>query len=107
MSVASLPLHDASLLEACLNWSAGELRIRLIGGPSLPGEQALVFRGIVFFSAEAEAPWGTSGSILEVVQPAPGEWVLQMQSGDTIRVRAASVELEAVVVADPEGPFYT
>jgi hypothetical protein len=104
MSVASLPLHDASLLEACLNWSARELRIRLMGGPSLPGERQLVFRGVLFCSAELEAPWGPSGSVLEVLTPGPGEWVLQMQSGDTIRVRAASVALEAIVVADPQGP---
>jgi hypothetical protein len=107
MPVASLPLHDASLIEACLNWGAGELRIRLIGGPSLPGERVLLFRGVLFCSAEAEAPWGQSGSILEVTQPRPGEWVLQMQSGDAIRVRAASAELEGVAVANPPGSSRT
>lgn len=91
-------LHDATLLSVELNWGSGEAAIRIrTGDHALPDRTILASftRSVV---CARTMPWGASDSINQVRGPMPGGdqasvVEVELQSGDVIRIEAASFEL--------------
>jgi hypothetical protein len=92
-------LHDTILERIEMDWEAAiaTLHIGLFGDPP-PPTLALVFRGLREVQVPRYEPWGPSVFVNET------EYVggtdehdltlrLEMQSGDAIRLRAASLEI--------------
>lgn len=92
MSFESLPLHDALLEKIVFDWPKAKVKVSL---------SAFVTKGLIavpyilsFESVTAlECPrcneWGPSNSILDA-KSSGNEFTLQMQSGDVIKIKAAS-----------------
>lgn len=89
-------LHDAVLKEISYEWSTGRCEITLTLCSS-PASSALIrIEGVLQLVVPREEPWGPSESVnratlLEEVSPSTLE--IQMQSGDTILVRATSTPI--------------
>lgn len=88
------PMHDWTLLSIHIDWAAAEATLIVLDRTST--ERRVVARGLRFFQLERDEPWGSSSSINEMSQRAgeaeqPLALSLQMQSGDWIRLGAASI----------------
>src|SRR5689334_9678377 len=88
--MTNVNLHDATLLDVSLAWESGECRMRFRGGPHHPGDIVLLFSELRELVLPREASWGPSVSVLKLTEPTPGTWLLHMQSGDTICIKAQS-----------------
>jgi hypothetical protein len=91
----ALPLHDAVLKELRLDWSAGICVAELVAftdGLQKPARAAkLIWKKTQEVIAPHRAPWGGSVHINHAREE-DGWFVLEMQSGDVIRVAAESFE---------------
>ena len=81
-------LHDATLESVSLNWQSAEAEVNL----SLVGtiRATLVFHGVESVILPRLQPWGPSVSVNSASTLASGEYELEMQSGDSLRFKAAS-----------------
>ena len=91
-------LHDAVLEGIEINWESAtaSLRLGLVGDPS--PKLALVFGGIREVHVPRDQPWGPSVFVNTLERTDGGDtgglsMRLEMQSGDEIRLRAASLEI--------------
>ena len=87
-------LHDWLLLSLTLEWASGELVIALRDVASQP--RMLVAKEAQLLVAPRVQPWGESDSILAHQIQRDGKAVtlqLEMQSGDTLTIKARSVAL--------------
>lgn len=87
-------LHDATLEAVELQWSSGEVVLRIRMQPL----RVIVASGVRRLGCDREIPWDMSASINAVRGPvatSDGEAVLEieMQSGDLIRIEAATFNL--------------
>ena len=83
-----------------VEWSTGVCVMHLRGvGPGGGIPIRIQWRGLRELQVTGEAPWGPSASVLEAVWGPDGADELRMQSGDTIRVRAAGRDVEVGVEA--------
>lgn len=91
-------LHDATLLSLSFDWSKKELRC-LVRPVSLSSQEiCIVFGDVELVKIPASHPWGMSSSINSSIQRKVASGVainIEMQSGDTIEVVAASVGIDA------------
>lgn len=92
---ATLPLHDATLTEFRLDWSqhvcvASVLAFVQAGQPALPRQ--VVWHGVTEASVPHRAPWGESVFINTVRVEAGSVFVVEMQSGEEIRIVAERFE---------------
>ncbi|HET8656195.1 MAG TPA: hypothetical protein VFL93_11815 [Longimicrobiaceae bacterium] len=91
---ARLPLHDALLDRIIIDWRAHtcviEVRAFLARGEWAQTAE-LHFRGVSDVRVPHRAPWGESVSINSVGAESD-DYVLEVQSGDEIRIRADAVE---------------
>lgn len=91
-----LPLHDAILHSVHVDWAVATC-VFVISAFVEPKKEAqpreLVFRGLESLSLPHQEPWGPSVFINRALQPSPGVFQLQMQSGDLVEVMATEVEL--------------
>jgi hypothetical protein len=96
-------LHDATLVDLCLDWRAGTLTINLRVGSPRAGTVRLAGHGVSRLECPRGAPWGTSASVNEVRGPLPSaegqRLEIEVQSGDTIVVHAGSFELSEIMGA--------
>jgi hypothetical protein len=84
-----LPLHDATLLTVTVSCHEGSCSIEVEPvGPAAPAH--LRFVGVTEVYVPREQPWGPSVSINVLRQAAGGEYELELQSGDVVRVKASS-----------------
>ena len=86
MVFGELPLHDAVLTDIHVNWGAS--RCTFLVNPVGLGGRALVFEGLTYLEAPKQEPWGPSRSINALQETKPGEFEIEFQSGDVLRVRA-------------------
>jgi hypothetical protein len=89
---ASLPLHDALLQSITLLWEQKICRFHLDafaeqGKAAYP--HVLEFHGVELVSVPLTDSWGPSSSINSTSQSA-GRFLIEMQSGDTIEIRAGA-----------------
>ena len=86
-SIEALPLHDALVKSAALEWTSGELRVVL--GPIGPDELVVLsFREVSNIEIPRTQPWGRSASINAARTVSPATYELELQSGDVWRVNA-------------------
>jgi hypothetical protein len=98
--LATIKLHDMSLLRISLEWKAGLCTLE-IDGPVVPDALGARLRwsGVTAIEIPRKFPWGPSISILEARGPLDGRYEIIVQSGDTIVVRATGCELEILRAA--------
>jgi hypothetical protein len=86
MTFRAIPIHDAVLAEIHISWEADrcDLRVHPVGLPA----HWLVFEGFTNLEFPKKNPWGPSCSINTLREPQPGEFEIELQSGDVLRVRA-------------------
>jgi hypothetical protein len=84
-----LPLHDATLHTICIDWRTGVCMLALETGS---GPRDLIFEGFVSIAIPRAHPWGPSVSIMGVSER-DGGYEIEMQSGDVLRIGAASWRL--------------
>jgi hypothetical protein len=85
MTFDALPLHDATLSAICINWHAARCEIQLLPVGRLP--LVLVFEGFTNIELQRRETWGPSSSV-NSVKERDGQFEIELQSGDTIRVAA-------------------
>ncbi|WP_031569669.1 hypothetical protein [Rheinheimera texasensis] len=92
MSFDKLPLHDAVLKTIVVDWSSAEI-ILSVSAFVIKGEAAvhylLSFSSVTMFECSRFNEWGASNSILDA-KASGTEFTIQMQSGDVIKIKAAS-----------------
>jgi hypothetical protein len=92
---SSLPLHDAVLKDLTVDWAARTcvaVVSAFVDGLKSPAqERRIVWRRIEEVVIPRRAPWGDSAHI-NSAREEDGRFVIEMQSGDVIRIAAESVE---------------
>lgn len=96
---AGFELHDATLEEISFDWTQGTAYMRIKSGSR--GALVLVATGVHSLEVSRHQPWGESVSINEVRGPEPRsnglhQIEIEMQSGDTITVRANAFEIQPI-----------
>ena len=91
-NIENLPLHDATLDSAALDWRSGELRI-VLNASAEESPAVLSFQQTTKFHAAREQPWGRSVSINEARTLPDGVVEIELQSGDIWSIHAASWSL--------------
>jgi hypothetical protein len=91
-------MHDWTLLSVLFEWKAGQATLSL---RSHEGDRVLVAHSVVDFHVSQFKEWGPSVSVNEVKGPFTTDQGLQsieieMQSGDIIKIIAASFEMPKV-----------
>ena len=84
--------HDATLLDAQLDWATGGTKLRLRLCARDPTVATLRFDGVSDFSWPRRFPWGKSNSVNDVRCPIDGSIEIEMQSGDVIRILASEYD---------------
>jgi hypothetical protein len=93
--LAAVRLHDMSLVRIAVEWKAG-LCIADIDGPVIRDVMGAQLRwiGVTEVEIPRRFPWGRSISVNKACGPVDGRYEIEMQTGDTIVVRATSCEIE-------------
>ena len=91
---ATLPLHDAVLHALHVNW-ADRTCIADVAAFIVPRKDAepkkIVWRGVTAISVPHEDPWGPS-TCVNAVRQEQNCYIIQMQSGEEIRITEESLE---------------
>jgi len=92
---SSLPLHDAILHELRLDWSRRVCVVDVsafvqAGQPAIARQ--IIWRGVSEVSIPHRSPWGESKFVNSARFDASGIYILEMQSGDEIRIFAERFE---------------
>jgi hypothetical protein len=90
-------LHDA-ILESCeLQWSSGELILRIRTGDATHPRCTIVASAVHRLACDRQLPWGFSISINRMIGPViehdASVLEIEMQSGDVIRIEASTFDL--------------
>lgn len=91
----SLPLHDATLREVRFAWAEGLCTLHV--QTSCHGAQELVFSGVTELHLPRQQPWGPSVSINAARECGSNKFEVELQSGDVLRLQAASWKVFAEV----------
>ena len=96
LSFDKLSLHDALLCRIEIDWENAWVILDLqafvdISEPASPHH--LLFRGVADFRCTRTNEWGPSSAILDVSM-VNGEYKIQMQSGDSILIKASGYEFK-------------
>ena len=86
-----MDLHDALLLGFRLGWDDGTCIVDL--RHATLGSCCLTFSAVSHLVFPRRRDWGPSSSIHAFSQAGNGQYEIEMQSGDVIRVEAADVAL--------------
>ena len=88
MTLAIHQMHDATLVTIRFDWAARTCALEFAGAPSLLEPFAVELSNVSELVVPAIDAWGSSVSVLEVLDHGAGRYDFAMQSGDTIRVVA-------------------
>jgi hypothetical protein len=89
---SAISLHDAVLSDLRLDWKQGECFVRV---SRVAGEdETLIFSGVRELNAPRQNPWGPSESINQFREIGEGQFEIEMQSGDVLKIVASSWQLE-------------
>jgi hypothetical protein len=86
-------LHDATLVGIDFAWQSGECTVT-IGGHS--AQWALTFFAVARLCLPRKQRWGPSQSINGMIETSKGRFEIAMQSGDVLRIHAASVSVASL-----------
>jgi len=92
---SNLPLHDALLRNIDIHWLTSTVVLYLFvffdsNLSAVPSE--LIFHSVTELSFSHNLPWGESSSINKIFEES-GIYFIQMQSGDTLKIKCKSFEL--------------
>lgn len=89
-------LHDATLVSVEFEWASGSCVAAFAGSPFGPkGSFRLRWKNVTELHIPRLQGWGPSVSVLSASESSPGNFELQLQSGDLITLRADGVALES------------
>ncbi len=84
-------LHDATLLAVNMDWATSEVKLLVLLVSGIPA--TLTFEGVTSSVVPKAQPWGPSNSINGAKTLSAGEYAVEMQSGDVLHFKAASLSL--------------
>jgi hypothetical protein len=87
-------LHDATLVAVHLVWADGTC-IMTVRHSQL-SDCTLTFTGVSNLALPHTHPWGPSQSINSASQRNKGQYEIEMQSGDLIKIDASNVKLTSI-----------
>lgn len=92
--IEDFDLHDATLVTVHLVWADGTciMTIRHSQSPDC----TLAFTGVSNLTLPRTQPWGPSQSINSASQRNKGQYEIEMQSGDLIKIDASDVKLTSI-----------
>jgi hypothetical protein len=90
MSLSIQKMHDATLLAIHFDWMSRTCTFDFAGAPTLLEPFAISFFDVTELVVPAKQEWGSSNSVLEVLDQGTGCHDFIMQSGDIIRVVASN-----------------
>ncbi|MBC5765867.1 hypothetical protein [Ramlibacter albus] len=88
MTLAVLPLSDAYLVDVLFDW--GNSRATFTFHPDELELHVLIFEGVSELHVPCQRPWGPSAQLVAANQQGTNLFEIELQSGDTIRIAAAS-----------------
>jgi hypothetical protein len=88
-------LHDATLLAVRVNWAARTCIVEIDHWTL--GICVLTFSAMSHLTLPRKQSWGSSVSINSFSMPSGGQYEMEMQSGDLIRIEAAEMTLATSV----------
>jgi hypothetical protein len=90
VSLHTLPLREAVLLDVTFHWQSG--RCTCSFQPDELEQHVLIFSGVRELHVPCQQPWGPSSLLNSVREKGEGLYELELQSGDVIRIAAAQWE---------------
>ena len=87
--IEDVDLHDATLITLCVSWEDGTCVVEIEHGAL--GSCVLTFAAVSHLSLPRKQTWGRSVSISSFSAPNSGQYEIEMQSGDLIRIEAADM----------------
>jgi hypothetical protein len=87
--IDGVELHDATLIAMRLSWDDGTC-VADIGHGTL-GRCVLTFSAVSHLTLPRKQDWGRSVSINSFSAPTSGQYEIEMQSGDLIKIEATGV----------------
>jgi hypothetical protein len=87
--IESVDLHDATLIAMRLKWEDGTCIAEISHGTL--GRCVLTFSAVSHLTLPRKQDWGRSVSINSFSVPNSGQYEIEMQSGDLIKIEAAGV----------------
>ena len=97
-------LHDGTLHEVRFDWRERVCRILVSAfiDPSRDAERrVLVFSGVTSLRVPRNDPWGRSSFINRTYFGPDGEYLIEVQSGDVIEIRATRADFAAADAGPP------
>jgi hypothetical protein len=88
-------LHDATLVAVRVIWADGTCIVEVDHGTL--GICVLTFSAMSHLTLPRKQSWGRSVSINSFSMPSSGQYEIEMQSGDLIRIEAAEMTLATSV----------
>lgn len=91
------PLHDAILYDLKYSWEEKICTIYISAFLDLKNNAVdctMTFTGVILVEVKQDQPWGFSRYINDHNFNNPNEYIIEMQSGDNIRLIARAVELK-------------
>jgi len=79
-------LHDATLMALRISWEDGTCVADIEHGTL--GSCVLTFSAVSYLTVPRKQSWGRSVSINSFTMPSRGQYEIEMQSGDVIRIEA-------------------
>lgn len=89
--IDGIDLHDATLIAVRFNWEDGTCVAHLAHGTL--GSCVLTFSAVSHLTLPRKQSWGPSISINSLSVPGSGQYEIEMQSGDLIKIEATGVKL--------------
>jgi len=83
-------LHDGTFLSLAFDWKKSDCTVSI---KLHTGLVTLTWRAVTHLSITKEQPWGPSVSVNSLKQLAEHSWVMEIQSGDELRIDARILEL--------------
>jgi hypothetical protein len=88
-------LHDATLVSLRVNWADGTCIAEVEHGTL--GRCVLTLSAMSYLTLPRKQSWGRSISINSFSMPSSGQYEIEMQSGDLIRIEASEMTLTTSV----------
>lgn len=89
--IEDVDLHDATLVAVRVNWDDGTCVADIQHGTL--GRCSIRFSAVSHLTLPRTQNWGRSASINSFSMPRSGQYEIEMQSGDLIKIEAVNVAL--------------
>lgn len=96
--IQDVDLHDASLIAVRVIWEDGRCVADIQHGTL--GRCVLTFSEVSHLTLPRKQSWGRSVSINSFSAPSCGQYEIEMQSGDLIKIEATDVVLTATAQSE-------